>query len=255
MDANKEIMTTLIKGLSVIKAFDAQHTQMTLSDVAKKVDISRSSARRILLTLESLGYMFQKDSYFSLSPRIIELGYSYYASLPWADLAYENLKKVAHLCNLSCSISIIDKEHVICIMRINATRILSEGVHIGSKLPAAYTATGRVFMAHLSDDELKKYIKNLPLKAYTKKSILDPEALYKEVCSRREKGYQIVEEELEDGLVSIAVPIYMKGGELMGTMNIGAHMSYKDITYLKQQVLLLLKEAANETKKANSLLQ
>ena len=122
---------------------------MTLSDVSKKVDITRASARRLLLTLESLGYVQQRENLFSLAPKIIELGYSYFASLPWTDLAYENMKHVVEASKLSCSISIFDREHIICIMRIPATRILNEGIHVGSRLPTAYTSTGRLFMAHM----------------------------------------------------------------------------------------------------------
>lgn len=148
---NKEIVTAFIKGLSVIKAFDHENTSMTLSDVAKKVDITRASARRLLLTLESLGYVTQNENLFSLTPKIIDLGYSYFASLPWTDLAYKNMKKVVDSCKLSCSISILDGSNVICIMRIPATRILNEGIHVGSRLPAAYTATGRLFMTHMEE--------------------------------------------------------------------------------------------------------
>lgn len=139
---------------------------MTLSDVAKKVDITRASARRLLLTLESLGYVVQNDNFFSLTLKVIDLGYSYFASLPWTELVYKNMKKVVDGCKLSCSVSILDGSNVICIMRIPATRILNEGIHVGSRLPAAYTAMGRLFMAHMEEKELYEYVLHLPLKAY-----------------------------------------------------------------------------------------
>jgi IclR family pca regulon transcriptional regulator len=252
---NKEIVTAFIKGLSVITAFDHENTSMTLSDVAKKVDITRASARRLLLTLESLGYVVQNDNLFSLTPKIIDLGYSYFASLPWTDLAYKNMKKVVDACKLSCSVSILDGSNVICIMRIPATRILNEGIHVGTRLPAAYTATGRLFMAHMEERELYEYVLHLPLKPYTNKSIIDPYKLFDKLVLEKDQGYQMVEEEIEDGLVSLAVPIYNRDNKMIGAMNIGSHLSYKNTKILKDTVLPLLLEAAKETSAAIKLLQ
>lgn len=251
---NKDIVTAFIKGLKVIKAFDEENTSMTLTDVAKKVDITRSSARRLLLTLESLGYVKHYDNLFSLSPKIIELGYSFFASLPWTDLAYKSMKEVSDICKLSCSISVLDGTNITCIMRVAATRILSEGIHIGSRLPAAYSPTGRLFMTHMEDEELYDYVQKLPLKRYTEKSILDPEVLYKKLIEEKNLGYQIVEEELEDGLYAIAVPIYNRDNKIIATMNVASHISYKNENYIKEKVLPLLQNAAKSTTKAIVLL-
>lgn len=251
----KDIVTAFIKGLNVIKAFDQENTRMTLTDVAKKVDITRASARRLLLTLESLGYVQQHNNFFSLSPKIIELGYSYFASLPWTDLAYKNMKKVVDACNLSCSISILDGRNIICIMRIAATRILNEGIHVGTRLPASYTSTGRIFMTHMEDKELHKYVMTLPLTKHTSKSITDPEELYKKIVDERKQNFQMVEEELEDGLLSIAVPIYNRDNKLVGAMNVGSHLSYKNSNYFRETVLPMLQKAAQETTDAIVLLQ
>lgn len=252
---SKDIVTAFIKGLNVIKAFDHENTNMTLTDVAKKVDITRASARRLLLTLESQGYVTHTDGFFSLTPKIIDLGYSYFASLPWSDLAYKNMKKVVDSCKLSCSVSILDGTNVICIMRIPATRILNEGIHVGSRLPAAYTATGRLFMAHMEEKELYEYVLKLPLKKMTEKSITDPYKLYDKLIAEKNQGYQMVEEEIEDGLMSLAVPIYNRDNKMIGAMNIGSHLSYKNTKTLKESVLPLLLEAAKETSNAIKLLQ
>ncbi len=228
---------------------------MTLSDVAKKVDITRASARRLLLTLESQGYVAQIDGFFSLTPKIIDLGYSYFASLPWSDLAYQNMKKVVDACKLSCSISILDGSNVICIMRIPATRILNEGIHVGSRLPAAYTATGRLFMTQMDEKNLYEYVLKLPFKEMTKKSITDPYKLYDKLIKEKKLGYQVVEEEIEDGLMSLAVPIFNRENKMIAAMNIGSHLSYKNTKVLKEEVLPLLINAAKDTSDAIKLLQ
>lgn len=252
---NKDIVSSFVKGLSVISAFDKENIKMTLSDVSKKVNITRSNARRLLLTLETLGYIKQNNNYFSLTPKILELGYSYFASLPWTDLAYANMKNVVKQCNLSCSISILDKSDIICIMRIQSKGILNEGIHVGTKLPSAYTSTGRIFMSHMDDKELKKYIKTLPLKQYTKKSIIEPSKLYDKITTSKTNSYQLIEEELEDGLLSMAVPIYDHTNKLIAAMNIGSHRSNKSISYLKETVLPILLKAGRDTTDAICLLK
>lgn len=251
----KDIVTAFIKGLNVIKAFTNENSTMTLTDVAKKVDITRASARRLLLTLEAEGYVIQHGNLFSLTPKVIDLGYSYFSSLPWTDLAYENMKTVVNECKLSCSVSILDGTNVICIMRIPATRILNEGIHVGSRLPAAYAATGRLFMCNMDERDLYEYVLKLPLKSMTEKSITDPYKLYDKLMEEKDLGYQIVEEEIEDGLISLAAPIYNRDNKMIGAMNIGSHSSYKDVKIMKETILPLLVEAAQKTTDAIKLLQ
>ena len=252
---DKEIVTSFVKGLKVIMAFDADNVNLSVSDVAKKVDITRASARRLLLTLESLGYVAFNKNKFSLLPKVIELGYSYFASLPWSDLALKNMQQVVDTCKLTCSVSIIDKENITCILRIPAGRIMNEGIQVGTRLPTAYTSTGRLFMAHMPDDELKEFINSLPLKEYTKHSITNPLKLYEKIRSEKGFSYAMVEEEVEDGLISIAVPIYNKDKEIIAAMNVAAHASYRDSKFIKEEVLPVLKKSADRTTEAITLLQ
>jgi len=252
---DKDIIKAFIKGLNVIKAFDKKNTTMTLSDIAKKVGITRASSRRFLLTLQSQGYVLNIGNNFSLTPKIIELGYSYFASLPWADLAYKNMKRVVDTCRLTCSISILNGVNVICITRIPAVRILSEGINVGTKLPSAYTASGRVFMAGMDEKELYNYILRLPLKKMTNKSIVKPDILYKKILDEKKNGYQIVIEEIEQGLVSMAVPVYNGNKEILGAMNIACQLSYKNEKVLRNEVLPMLIKAANDTSDEIKLLQ
>ncbi|WP_331774675.1 IclR family transcriptional regulator domain-containing protein [Sulfurospirillum sp. 1612] len=247
---NKEIVGTLIKGLNVIKAFDSQHQSMTLSEVAKTLDITRASARRLLLTLESLGYVQQRHNQFSLTPKIIELGFSYFASRPWTDLAYENMKTVSQQCKISCSTSVLDGDYIICIARVPATQIIHEEIHVGSRLPTAYSSTGRVFMTHMPDEELRAFIDTLPLKAFTKNSIVDPNLLFEKMKAERAQSYQMVVEELEEGMLSMAVPIYGRNQELKGAMNVGTHTGLNSPETLIKNVLPILQRAAMETTKA-----
>lgn len=252
---SKDIVSSFAKGLSVIQAFNKDNSGMTVADVASRVDITRASARRLLMTLEHLGYVGQVDGIFSLTPKVIDLGYSYFSSLHWTDLAYNNMHTVVEKTKLSCSVSTLDGDNIICLLRIAATRILNEGIHVGTRLPAAYTPTGRLFMTHMDDKTLHDYVQNLNYKSYTEYSITSPDKLYQKIVDERELGYQQVSEELEDGLYAIAVPIYNRDKELIATMNVGSHLSYKNIDYMMKTVLPLLKQAAKKTTEAISKLQ
>ncbi len=254
-ETNKDIVTAFAKGLNVIMAFDNTDVYMTVSEVAKKVNITRASARRLLLTLESMGFVKSNQNKFSLLPKVIELGYSYFASLPWSDLALKNMKQVVDKCKLTCSVSILDKEHIICILRIPAGRIMNEGIQVGTRLPTAYTSTGRLFMSHMDDEVLKDFVDELPLQPFTEKSITNPLRLYEKIRSDRHLSYSMVEEEVEEGLISIAVPIYNKDKEMIAAMNVAAHASYRNSQFLKEEVLPILQASAKETSKAIRLLQ
>lgn len=252
---NKDIATTFLKGLSVIEAFDYENSSMTLTEVAKKVNITRSAARRFLLSLESVGYAVQNGKHFSLTPKIINLGYSYFSSLAWSDIAYKYLKTVVTECQLSCAMNILDETNIICVMRVQSPKILKGGISVGGKLPAAYTATGRLFMAAMSDEELREYISTLTLEQYTTKTITDPNELFNKIKSERNQPYQIIEEELENGLLAIATPIYDSNKKLLAGMTLGTYMSNENSQYIKEFVLPILLKASRDTTEAISLLK
>ena len=252
---NQEVIASLIKGLKVIKSFDIQNSSMTLSDIAKKNEITRASARRIIRSLMYLDYVDQTNNFFSLTPKIIELGYSYFSSLHWTDMAYKEIKKIVDKCKLSCSILTLDGVNAICIMRVPSTRVLNEALNVGMTLPAAYTATGRVFMMHMDDNELYKYVHTLPITSHTDKSITSAEDLYKTIKSQRNQGYQLVVDELEEGFASMAVPIFNRENKVMATISIATYLSYKNIDYLKGEVLPLLRVGAANVGQAINALQ
>lgn len=244
---DKEILNTLINGLNVIKCFDEENQKYTLSDIAKKIDITRASARRILLTLEHEGYVVLQNNYFSLTPRVIELGYSYFSSLPWSDLAYKHMKEFVKESNLSCSLSILDENNIICILRVHAIKILTESIQVGTKLPAAYTATGRLYMCHMEDEKLKEYLSTLELVQYTEKSIANLDDLYKNIVHDRNLGYNVVKEEFEEGLISVSAPIYNMFGHIIGALNVGTYINEKNIHILYEDVIPKLQKAAKAT--------
>ena len=246
---HQQFTASFAKGLEVIRAFDKDDSHMTLTELADKIGYNRATARRFLYTLVALGYVKKIKKQFTLTPKILELGFSYFASMSWRDFAEEQMKEVVEQIKLSCSLAILDGDHITCIARASITRIISETIHVGARLPAAYTSTGRVYMTTMPDDELKKYIDTLPLQAYTKTSIVDKDVLFRHIKANQSKSYQLVDSEIEEGLITVAVPVYNKQRQLSAAINVACHKSYKNIDYLVDTVVPKLQEASKEIMK------
>jgi IclR family transcriptional regulator, pca regulon regulatory protein len=202
---DKEFMNTLAKGLAVLSAFGKQRPAMTLSDAAAVASLSRATARRVLRTLAQLGYVVQDGRAFSLAPRVLELGFAYLSGQDWIDRALPMMKEVSEQLGESCSGSILQGVEIVYVARVPARRIMSTALAVGSRLPAFYTSLGRAQLGYLDGAEIWRRLRSVPIEAYTPYTITDMQALYDRVRADREQGFSIVDEELEQGLRSIAV--------------------------------------------------
>src|SRR3954447_1543536 len=153
---NSDYVQSLERGLSVIRAFDEDHREMALSDVARATGLTRAAARRFLLTLVKLGYVQAADGRFSLRPRVLELGYAYLSGLTLPEVAQPHMEALVAEVNESSSISVLDELDVVYVVRVPTRRIMSITLAVGTRLPAYATSMGRVLLAGLSDDELDR---------------------------------------------------------------------------------------------------
>src|SRR4051794_23310019 len=151
---NSDFVQSLERGLSVIRAFDEEHRELTLSDVARATGLTRAAARRFLLTLVKLGYVHLDNGRFSLRPRVLELGFAYLSSLSLPEVAQPHLEALVAKVNESSSISVLDDMDVVYVVRVPTRRIMSITLAVGTRLPAYATSMGRVLLASLSEDEL-----------------------------------------------------------------------------------------------------
>src|SRR6185295_14166817 len=209
---DREFMTTLAKGLAVMRAFAGDRATMTLSETAGVADLTRATARRVLRTLAALGYVAQDGRNFSLTPRVLELGFGYLSSQSWIDQALPLLKELSASVQESCSAAILQGTDIVYVARIPASRIMSVAVTVGSRLPAFHTSLGRAQLGFVEDGELWRRIMALRIQPYTTQTIIDPQALFDRVKADREQGFSIVDEELERGLRSVAVPLVDRRG-------------------------------------------
>lgn len=239
-------MTSLARGLAVVKAFSDQRRAMTIAQLSHKTGIPRAAVRRCLYTLKQLGYADSEANNFYLKPKILSLGYSYLSSTPLTIAAQPCLNQLSRTLNESCSLAVMEDGEVLYISRSQTSRVLSVALNAGSRLPAYCTSLGRVLLAGLPAAELDEYFARVKLIAYTDRTIVSEQRLREILIDVRQKGYSVVEEELEIGLRSIAVPVRGASGSTMAALNIGAQATRISRTLVEQSFLPALLNAAGE---------
>ena len=240
-------MTSLARGLAVIQAFSTRRDPLTISHVSSKTGFSRAAVRRCLYTLAQLGFAGSDDGrHFFLRPRILALGHSYISSMPLAAAAQPVLERISHLLHESCSIAALDGVDIVYVARVNVTRIMSIDLRVGSRLPAYCTSMGRVLLANLPPEELESYLSRAELTRRTSRTIVSREKLRQVLRLIRRNGYSIVDQELEHGLRSMAVPIHNSGGKVTAALNVGAQAQRVSILEMTNKFLPNLQDAAQE---------
>ena len=245
---DKEFMATLAKGLAVLGCFGKQHPTMTLSQAAAAANLSRATARRILRTLAELGYVEQQGRDFALSPNILKLGFAYLATQSWIDHAQPLLKELSERLHESASAAILEGSEIVYVVRVQTRRIMSASITVGSRLPAFHTALGRVLLGYLDEAEIWRRLKSLRIEAYTPSTITDLQALFDRVRADREKGFAIVDEELERGLRALAVPVLDRSGQAIGAINLSTHSARTTRNEMRDHFLPALKAVAEQVR-------
>jgi IclR family pca regulon transcriptional regulator len=242
---DKEFMVTLAKGLAVLGSFDKQRPAMTLSQAALAAGLSRATARRILRTLTALGYVAQSGREFSLSSGILKLGFAYLATQNWIEQAAPLMRQLSEQFHESCSAAILEGTEIVYVARFPARRIISVTLAVGTRLPAFHTSLGRIQLGFLDDAEIFGRLRSLRLEAFTPSTITDIEALYERVQEDRARGFSIVDEELERGLRSIAVPIVDRAGQAIAALNVSTHSTRTTRNEMRERFLPSLRSVAD----------
>jgi len=243
---DKEFMATLAKGLAVLGAFGKQRPVMTVSEAASALDLSRATARRILRTLTDLGYVEQSGRQFSLSPGILRLGFAYLSAQNWIERATPLMRSLSERLHESCSAAILQETEIVYVARIPTRRIMSVAVAVGSRLPAFHTSMGRIQLGFLDSVEIWRRLKSVRIEPYTPSTITDLQALFDRVRDDHEQGFSIVDEELERGLRSIAVPLVDRGGQCVAALNVSTHSTRTTRNEMRARFLPELLTAAGQ---------
>ena len=220
-----DYVQSLARGLQVLRAFNHGRRRSTLSEIAAQSGLARAVARRNLLTLQHLGYVATQDRHFFLTPRVLELGYGYLASLDLTDLAQEAMERLSQRVNESSSMAVLDGDEIVYVARVPVRRLMSVALGVGSHLPAYVTSMGRVLLAAKSPNELKSWLQTHSFRPITPHTLHKTRALLAEILRVRRQGYAFVSQELESGLCSIAVPIRSASGQVVCGLNVSLRYS------------------------------
>jgi IclR family transcriptional regulator, pca regulon regulatory protein len=218
-----EFVQSMARGLAVIKAFDENHRELTLSEVASATGLARAAARRFLLTLAELGYVRTNGRMFALTPRVLELGYAYLSSLSLPQIAEPHLERLVAEVQESASVTVLDDTDIVYVARVPTSRIMRVTISIGTRFPAYATSMGRVLLAGLTQPELDACLDRISMRPITARTITSPATLRAELDRVREQGWALVDQELEEGLRSLAAPIRDRSGRVFAAANIATH--------------------------------
>lgn len=239
-------MTSLARGLAVLRAFSDSRRALTIAQISQKTGIPRAAVRRCLHTLKQLGYAEAEMNNFSLRPKVLTLGYSYLSSTPLAVSSQPYLNNVSRALNESCSLAVMDEDEVLYIARSATSRVMSVALNAGSRLPAYCTSLGRVMLAHLEPAELDAYFAKTQLRPMTERTVVSQKKLRQILVAVRQNGYAINDEELELGLRSIAVPVRGASGRVLAALNVGAQASRVSTAQMEEEFLPVLQRGAQE---------
>jgi IclR family transcriptional regulator, pca regulon regulatory protein len=241
---NPDFVLSLARGLRVIESFDGHYEGRSIVEIARSTSLSRAAIRRLLHTLEFLGYVERSRQVYRLKTQVLRLGFSFLSSSSVVEAARPVLEHITEKLHESSSMSMLDGDQIVYVARSTASRILAAGLSVGSRLPAYCTSMGRILLASLPDDRLNAYLRDLKPRSYTPKTLTRIPQIRKAILQVRKDGYAIVDEELEAGLRSIAVPVFTRSKHVVAAINVGTHVTRVDRTTLIQQCLPALQQGA-----------
>jgi IclR family pca regulon transcriptional regulator len=241
---SREFVQGLERGLAVIRSFSPDAPSLTIARVAERTGLTRAAARRYLNTLRVLGYVAQDGDRFSLTPRLLDLGFTYLSTLDVTSVVQPFMEQVTNTLHESCSVSVLDNRDIVYIARRAADRIMSVNLVVGSRLPAHATSMGKVLLAHLSPGELEHYLDSVVREPLTVHTLVDEKALRAALDRVRKNGWAVADEESELGVRSVAAPLVGRDGEVHAAINVSAHATRVPLDQLQREYLPVLLEAA-----------
>ncbi len=239
-----DLIDGLRKGLEVILAFDDSSPQMTQSELALRIDLSRAAARRYLLTLTSLGYMATDGKYFWLTPKVMQLGRSFTSSSRLPRTIQPELQALTERCGESTNFAVLEGVEAVYVCCANANRLLSTGIEPGTRLPGYTSTAGRLLASFLDDQALDQWINQSAPRAHTQVTVTDHATLKREISKMRKQGYGITESQFEPGLRGISVPLRDSANNLIGAISVSMAVSAMTSSAAVKKLVPMLNQTA-----------
>lgn len=232
-----EFVQSLERGLTVFSAFSREAPSLTLSEVARATGLTRATARRLLFTLCELGYATSDGKRFALTPKVLDIGYAYLSSLDLAGIAQAEMEALVEQTHESCSAAVLDGREIVYVARVPTKRIMAISLGLGSRLPAYAASMGRVLLADLPPDQLDAHLARTSFEALTPRTITDPDVLRAELDRVRRQGWALVDQELEEGIRSVAAPLRDARGRVIAALNVSSHAGRVKLATLRDEFL------------------
>jgi IclR family pca regulon transcriptional regulator len=242
--SGSEFVQSVSRAFAVIKSFDGDHPTLTISQVAQRTGLTRAAARRFLLTLQELGYIQSTNGDFRLTLRVLDLGSTVMSTTRLPDIAQPEMTEIVAKLRESCSVSVLDGSDIVYVARVPTKRIMTVSLTVGSRLPAYATSMGRVLLASLPPDGLDAFFRTTKLTRLTPRTICTERELRQVLAKVRENGWALVDNEVEEGVRSVAAPLRDRTGAVLAAINVSAHATRATVRDLKQVFLPVLLEGA-----------
>lgn len=241
-----DVIDSVEKAFRLLQVFSADTPRLTVSEAAQRADLSRATARRLLLTFERLGFARATGRDFELTARVLRLGHGYLASLPLWESALPHMRELADQLLEACSLATLDGRDISYLARVPSRRSMTTTLNVGSRLPAHATSMGRVLLAALSEEELAAYLADTELVALTEHTVTDPAVLRAEIDRTRHRGWAMVDQEREIGVRSVAAPVHDGSGTTIAAINVSANAARVPVEALTTDFVPALLRTAEE---------
>ncbi|MCC6947945.1 MAG: helix-turn-helix domain-containing protein [Bradyrhizobiaceae bacterium] len=250
MKEDREFVTSLARGLSVIHAFDRDNAELTLTEIANRTRLSPATARRFLRTLQRLGYVGANGRVFYLHPKVVSLGSAFLASARVEEIIQPILREIVEQAGTSASLGVYDGDNILIIANFSLKRMVQLTAGAGTRYPIYISSMGRVILADMPDQQLDKYLKQIKFKPLTRWTITDPAELRRRLLEVRRDGYCVTRDEIEEGLDAVAVPVRIAGGRAIAALNCTAYSRQFDRKKLVKTRLKPLMDAVEKVQEA-----
>lgn len=243
---DKDYVQSLERGLTVLLAFSDKHPRLTLGQLAGLTGLSRPTVRRLVLTLARLGYVREEGRAYALTPHVLALGYAFTSSLNLTELAQPLLEEVTEVTGHTCSMAALDGEDAVFLLRVPSRRAMAHLLLTGTRLPAFASAIGRVLLAGLPDNEIDSFLRNARFPRLTPHTETDPDRLRARICQVRAQGWELVDQELEEGVRSFSAPVRASGTRVIAALGMSVPAGTVSIDEIHRAYLPPIIKAAKE---------
>ncbi|MFF5990978.1 IclR family transcriptional regulator domain-containing protein [Prauserella flavalba] len=245
----KDYVQSLERGLSVILAFSDRRPRLTLSELSELTGLSRPTVRRLVLTLERLGYVRAEGRRYVLTPHVLALGNAYLSSLNLTEVAQPYMEDVTKVTGHTCSLAALDGEDAVFLTRVPSRRVMRHTLTTGTRLPAFATSMGRVLLAWLPEHEIEEFLRHAPLPRITARTVTDPDRLREILREVRARGWALVDQEFEEGVRSFSAPVLDSGGRAIASLSMSVPAGDVGVAEIEAETLPVIVEAAREISK------